>query len=174
MLTQVIFVSLGLASIALAPNAAVPAKQSYMCTTAWLVPDSSSNHFAGGAELAAGKYQQAFNNFDDEISTADHAEMFAGQEHNSKEVAQDDLTGAANRAGAAAAMFGAPTASFPGGKFSNSVLAMGYLHDAIDHLASATTAWPKPVTAVAVKDIRTYIDQLTKAKKPLLPDCLRR
>jgi hypothetical protein len=173
MLTQVIFVSLGLASLALAPNAAVPAKQSYMCTTAWLVPDSSSNHFAGGAELAAGKYQAAFNNFSDEISTADHAEMFAGQERNSKEVAQDDLTGAANRAGAAAAMFGAPTASFMG-SVKNFDLALGYLREARDHLASATTAWPKPVTAVAVKDIRTYVDQLAKAKKPLLPDCLRR
>jgi len=162
-LTRVIFVSLALASLALASNAAVPAKQSYLCTDQWLIPDSSSNHFAGGAELAAGKYQEAFNNFDDEVSTAEHAEMFAGQERNSREVAQDNLTAAANLAGAAASMFGE----------GKNDLALGYLRDARDHLASATKAWPKPITAVAVKDIRTYIDQLAKAKKPLIPDCMR-
>jgi hypothetical protein len=162
-LTRVIFISLGLASLALASNAAVPAKQSYLCTDKWLIPDSTGGHFVGGAELAAGKYREAFNNFDDEVSSMEHAEMFAGQERNSKEVAQDNLTAASNLAGAAAALFGQ-------GKNSE---ALGHLQDARDHLASATKAWPKPITAAAVKDIRSYIDQLTKAQKPLIPECMR-
>jgi hypothetical protein len=172
MFTYVTFVALGLASLALASNPSAASNQSYICAEKWLIPDSSGGHFVGGAELAAGKYQEAFNLFDDEANSMDHAEMFAGQEGNSKEVAQDDLTAASNLAGAAAAMFGAPTASFLQSK--NGDAALKYLEDARERLASATKAWPKPVTSTAVKDVRAYVDQLAKAKKPLLPDCWRR